>query len=359
MNVTAPVAVAVPRLSVIVPAFNCASMLQRCLHGLVASGLPRDAWELIVVDDGSGDDTGPVARAVADRVLRVEDGPRGPAHARNVGARVATGAVLVFVDADVIVAPTTLRGFADHFVQDAALGAVFGAYDETPADTGFLSQYRNLVHHYVHATHRGDAETFWAGCGAVRRDLFLAAGGFHAARYTRPQIEDIELGYRLRARGARIRLDPALQGTHLKHWTLRSMLRTDLRDRAIPWMRLILRRGEAMQSGPLNLELREKAFTVLTALSVVAALAALVTQRRALAAVAVACVLTVLLGNAALLAWFVRARGVVFTCGVVPLRLLYYVEAGLGAAWAIVTYRGRDAEVVLPPLTSAAAPSAP
>ena len=98
---------------------------------------------------------------------------------------------------------------------------------------------------------------------------------------------------------------------------------------------------------------------MLTALSVVAALAALVTQRRALAAVAVACVLTVLLGNAALLAWFVRARGVVFTCGVVPLRLLYYVEAGLGAAWAIVTYRGRDAEVVLPPLTSAAAPSAP
>ena len=242
-----------PALSVIVPAFQCAGMLRAALAGLEASDLPRHAWELIVVDDGSTDDTPLVAQRVADQVLRVPGGPRGPAQARNQGALVARGRVLVFVDADVVVAPHTLSGFAALFDRDPELAAAFGAYDDRPGDPGLVSQYRNLLHRWVHTEHSGDAETFWAGCGAVRRDAFLAVGGFDAARYPRPQIEDIDLGYRLRAQGGRIELAPGLTGTHLKRWTLRNMLRTDLRERAIPWMHLLLWRREVMQSGPLNL----------------------------------------------------------------------------------------------------------
>src|SRR3989442_4923268 len=108
-----------------------------------------------------------------------------------------------------------------------------------------VSRYRNLLHHFVHQRGKPDASTFWAGCGAIRRHTFEEVRGFDAARFPRPSIEDIELGYRLRAAGHRIRLDPRLQGTHLKRWTLGSILRTDIAQRALPWSRLILKSGQA------------------------------------------------------------------------------------------------------------------
>src|SRR5262249_39714878 len=104
---------------------------------------------------------------------------------------------------------------------------------------GLVSQYRNLLHHYVHQHGCTTASTFWGACGAIRRSVFLEVGGFDEERFPRC-IEDIELGYRLRAAGHRIRLDKRLQCTHLKKWTLRSMIRTDVMCRAVPWTRLIL-----------------------------------------------------------------------------------------------------------------------
>src|SRR2546426_481548 len=114
----------------------------------------------------------------------------------------------------------------------------FGSYDAAPPARSWPSFYRNLAHHFVHQRSRREASTFWAGCGAVRRDAFLAAGGFDPA-YRRPSVEDVELGYRLRAAGHRIRLVPEAQATHLKRWTLGGWLGSDLRDRAVPWARLV------------------------------------------------------------------------------------------------------------------------
>jgi len=136
----------------------------------------------------------------------------------------------------------TLERFADVVTGDSGLVGVFGSYDDAPEARGLLSEYRNLLHRYVHLRGAGEAETFWAGCGAIRRDAFEAVGGFDTARFPRPQIEDIELGYRLRERGGRIRLDPSIQGTHLKRWSLWPMFRTDFRDRGVPWMRLLMER---------------------------------------------------------------------------------------------------------------------
>lgn len=328
-----------PTLSVIIPAYRCADMLQRCLVGLLASDLPRSAWQLIVVDDGSGDDTAAVATRLADRVITIPGGPHGPAFARNRGADSAGGDVLVFIDADVVVAPDALRRFAALFRESPVLGAAFGAYDTTPGDPGFFSQYRNLLHHWVHVSQPGDAWTFWTGCGAVRRAVFLALGGFDAARYRSPQIEDIEFGYRVVDAGHRIVLDPEIQGTHLKRWTLVGMLRSDLFDRAIPWMQLLLRRGDAFGAGPLNVRRREKLFTVLTALALLTGLAALVTRGTGWLVASAVCLVGICLGNARLLAWFARTRGPVFALCTIPCRLVFYFESGLGAAWAMLTYR--------------------
>lgn len=343
----------VPTLSVIVPAYQCAPLLSACLDGLRASDLPRSTWELLVVDDGSTDETPDVARAVADDVLLVADGPCGPAFARNLGARAARGAVLVFIDADVVVAPSTLRGIAERFAAEPLLGAVFGAYDDTPRDPGLVSQYRNLLHRYVHVLHAGDAETFWAGCGAVRRDAFLAVGGFDTVRYPRPQIEDIELGYRLKARGERIVLDPALVGTHLKRWTFFRMLRTDLRERAIPWTHLLLSRGTVMGDGPLNLTGGEKVLTVLAGVGVASLVLALVTWNATPGWLAVACAAMIMAGNAKLFAWFARRRGWMFAMATMPLRLLFYVVSAIGGGWAVMTHAGQRVPATLTPLQHA------
>jgi GT2 family glycosyltransferase len=223
----------VPTVSAIVPATNSPPTLARCLAALRASTDPPD--ETIVVDGPAG---------------------AGPAAARNAGAARATGDVLLFVDADVLVGPEAVARVRAAFARDPALDALFGAYDDTVATSGLVAGFRNLLHHHVHSRSPGRATTFWAGVGAVRREAFLAAGGFDAERYPRPSIEDVELGVRLAAGGRRIALDPGVQGTHLKEWTLAQMLETDFRRRGLPWARLLLERRELPAT--LNLGWRDR-----------------------------------------------------------------------------------------------------
>ena len=132
------------------------------------------------------------------------------------------------------------RGYATVFTQRPELAAVFGAYDERPRDAGFISQYRNLSHSYFHQTSNAEARTFWAGLGAIRREAFDAVGGFDE-RFGRPSVEDIDFGYRMSGLGYKILLDPTIRGCHLKRWTLRSAIVSDLRDRGIPWTQLMLK----------------------------------------------------------------------------------------------------------------------
>jgi hypothetical protein len=209
---------AAPRIGVIVPATDGPPTLARCVDAIRDSSDPPE--EVIVV---------------------TEPGGAGPAAARNAGAERATADVLVFVDADVIVHRDAIGRIRAAFGRDPSLKALFGSYDDEPGAPGAVSGFRNLLHHHVHQQAAGPAETFWAGLGAIRRQAFFGAGGFDEARFPRASIEDVELGMRLVAGGARIRLDPEIQGTHLKRWTLLDMLRTDFARRGIPWIGLLLR----------------------------------------------------------------------------------------------------------------------
>jgi GT2 family glycosyltransferase len=233
------------QLSVVVPFHRNLDHLGRCLTALSAAraALPRGTalCEVVVVADGARQDPTDLATATGATVLAI-DGPSGPAVARNRGAAVTSGDVLVFVDSDVVVARQSLSRLAAWLDSDADLAAVFGAYDEDPGDAGFFSQGKNLAHSFVHHRSAGDARTFWAGLGAVRAHVFARVGGFDE-RFARPSVEDIDLGYRISAAGGRIRLDPTIQGQHLKRWTLRGAIVTDMRDRGIPWTQLLHRYG--------------------------------------------------------------------------------------------------------------------
>ncbi len=316
-----------PLLSVIVPAHQAARLLPDTLGAIVASDLPRALWELIVVDDASTDATEIVAAQYADTVVRLAGNPHGPAYARNRASTFSRGSILVFVDADVRVHPDALGLIAATFAHDQDLGAVFGSYDDHPADPGLISQYRNLLHHYIHHESAGEAETFWAGLGAVRAAVFAEAGMFDEWHYSRPQIEDIELGRRIRGRGHRMLLRPEIQGTHLKRWTVRDVIRTDFRHRGVPWAWLMIREGPT-ETAVLNVRLE---YRVSTALACLAALALVATPfigvRSAVeAAVALSAIVAGL--NFRFYRLLAARLGLARTLVVFPMHLLQYVSNG-------------------------------
>jgi glycosyltransferase involved in cell wall biosynthesis len=316
-------------LSVVVPAHNAAHLLPRTLGALEESDLPRERWELIVVDDGSTDETATVAGRHADVVVRLPGRPHGPAYARNRGFEASSGDAVVFIDADCVAHRSALRRLVEVLEADCEIGAVFGSYDDRPAAPGLMSQYRNLMHHYVHHQNAGDVETFWAGAGAIRRDVFSEAGMYDEWHYPRPQIEDIELGARIRGVGKRIVLDPAIQVTHLKRWTLLNVIRTDVKDRGIPWARLLAHRGAVLSTRTLNLRWSEKAATGLVWTAVLLLAISAISRSAVVAAVAAACILGVIALNLPLWRFFARTRGVWFTMRIIPAHLLYYLLNGV------------------------------
>ncbi|MGQ0646177.1 MAG: glycosyltransferase [Gemmatimonadaceae bacterium] len=324
-----------PLCSVIMPARNAAHMLPRTLGALGNSDLPRDQWELIVVDDASTDETATLAARYADTVIKLPGRAYGPAYARNRGFEVSGAHIVMFLDADVVVHRDTVRKFVEVLAGATDVGAVFGSYDNQPAAPGFFSQYRNLLHHYVHQQNPGEAETFWAGAGAVRRDVFEEAGMYDEWHYARPQIEDIELGGRIRQLGYRILLRPEIQVTHLKRWTFFGVVRTDLKDRGIPWARLLAHRGAMMTGGTLNLKWTEKLNTVLVWLGMSSLVAAGLLWDLRLVMTALGCFAAASLISLPLLRWFARTRGILFAVGVIPIHLLYYVLNGISFGYGM------------------------
>lgn len=318
-----------PRVTVIVPAHNAAGLLPRTLGALRASDLPRDQWELIVVDDGSSDETSQIAARYADTVVTLPGKPHGPAYARNRGFEVSRGDIIVFIDADCVVHGDTLSRFLALFDGTPDAGAAFGSYDDRPPAPNVMSQYRNLIHHYVHHQNAGDVETFWAGAGAVRRAVFADAGMYDEWHYARPQIEDIELGARIRGLGQRIVLDPSIQVTHLKKWTLAGVIRTDVKDRGIPWARLLMHRGALLSTGSLNLRWTEKLNTILAWVALLSLLAWFRVHGPVPLWIAGGSVAFILLSNYSLWWFFVRVRGPAFTVLVMPAHVLYYLLNGV------------------------------
>jgi Glycosyl transferase family group 2 len=307
------------QLSVIVPATDSPPTLDRCLSAIRAADEPPE--EILVVESAHGP---------------------GPAAARNEGARRATGEVIVFVDADVSPRRDAFARIRAAFAADPALAGLFGSYDDEPAAPGVVSRFRNLLHHHVHQTAAGDSATFWAGLGALRAGALRSVGGFDAARYPAASVEDIELGMRLFAAGKRIVLDPAVQGTHLKAWTVSEMVRTDFARRGVPWAELRLERGRSPTT--LNLGPRHRA----SALAVVAIATGVAARRPRVVGTGVAVLLVL---NAPFYRLLVRREGVARAAAGVALHTLHHltaVAAALTAVAAAATRRARRDEPAQP-----------
>ncbi|MCL4523065.1 MAG: glycosyltransferase family 2 protein [Acidobacteria bacterium] len=335
-------------MSVIVPVFNGKLQLPRCLEALRTSEFSD--FEVIVVDDCSTDNTPQIVERFRARYLRTER-KIGPGGGRNLGVNDARGEILVFVDADVVVTPGTLGRIAADFGADPNLAAVFGSYDEAPAWSDFLSQYKNLMHHYVHQMASERASTFWAGCGAIRKKIFLEFGGFDTERYPNPSIEDIDLGFRIWQAGGKILLDKNIQVKHLKKWTVRGLLRADITYRAIPWTRLILETRSL--PADLNLTLASRVSAALVGLLVLGILALPVAalgwlpwiSGAALVVVLVAIIVLLFALNWRVYAWFAERRGWLFTCGAALAHWAYYFYSGAVFVLGVIAHKLRGSPV--------------
>jgi glycosyltransferase involved in cell wall biosynthesis len=317
-------------ISAIVPVYNGGENFRRCLESLKKT-LPRPA-EIIVVADGDTDGSWQLAKDLGLQVLRFPS-PGGPARARNFGARKAQGEILFFLDADVTIPPNAMSQVAMAFEREPHLSAVFGSYDDEPGEANFLSQYRNLLHHYVHQAGREEASTFWGACGAIRREVFFAMGGFDE-RYSQPSIEDVELGYRLKNARYRIRLCKTLQVKHLKSWDLFSMVHTDFFRRALPWTELLLRDRRFIND--LNLRQSQRLSVILTygLLSTIS----LVWRWPSAIVVAGVIILVLFAINNSMYRFFYRKRGLRFTVQAIALHWFYFLYSGLAFAIGVVRH---------------------
>lgn len=213
------------RFSVVVPARvhdeETVGHLAACLAALAACDPPPA--EVVVVDDGS-----PVALPTRPEAhfRWHHQANRGPAAARNAGAALAGGDVLVFVDADVEVPPDTFRRLAEDFARTPEAQAVWGTVTAAHVNPGLVSRYKNHTHR--HFTLRQEARTrhLTTMLAAIRRDAFLAAGGFDEA-LTTVSVEDVELGRDLFERGALVLLDRELEVGHRHRFTLARAVRND------------------------------------------------------------------------------------------------------------------------------------
>jgi GT2 family glycosyltransferase len=191
-------------ISFIVPVRNDAGHLRRCLETIAAnsSAIPS---EVIVVDNGSTDGSGDVARAAGAFVLEVSDGR--VADLRNQAGRIATGEYIAFVDADHELAPGWSEA-ALLLLQNDSVFAV-GAPYHPPLDSTWVQRaYDRFRHHQS-----GSREVEWLGSGnlVVRRTVFERIGGFDATLET---CEDVDLSWRLRVHGGRLIADDRLRSIH-------------------------------------------------------------------------------------------------------------------------------------------------
>lgn len=332
------------RVSVIVPVRATTQehleQFARCLGSL--GSFSETPQEILVVLDGEGagnQRAGDMAAGSGAKVLQLSR-PGGPSAARNAGAKEATGDILFFVDADCEAAPDCLRIITNLFESESTLDAVFGSYDDAPGSPNFLSQYKNLMHHYTHQNSAEEASTFWGACGAIRREVFLRSGGFDERFWF---LEDIDLGYRLKKDKHRIQLKKNLYVKHLKRYTAASLLKSDFCHRALPWTHLILRQKKQRENlqADLNIDKSSRASVVLSFLLLVSLLFA--RRSRIARGVASLCGVALLFLNRRPYVFLGSKRGGAFAAMAIFWHWLYFLYGGLGFVVGLIQfYSGKE-----------------
>lgn len=224
-----------PKMSVVVPVHNCRETIERCMKAL--GNLDHPSYEVIIVDDGSTDDTASIAESFTYcTVIRLDRG--GPSRARNVGVAAARGELIAFTDGDCVVDPHWLseleRGFAVADV--AGVGGDQGSPDDESATGRLVQDFFRAVGFmtgYITASGRpGSTAHNPSCCSAYRTAIFKEVGGFDEGLWPG---EDVDLDYRIRSSGYRLVFNPRAKVGHYRPKTLRGFARMMGRYGACQW----------------------------------------------------------------------------------------------------------------------------
>ncbi len=214
-----------PFVSIVIPVKDRAEELQRCLFSLSRLDYPGEKLQVIVVDDGSSDDSAGVARRSGAQVVASGGTGRGPAAARNVGARAATGDILAFIDSDCTASPRWLAELLPSF-NDPDMAAVGGEVDGMCTESA-VDRYEAVMSSLSlgsreRSGNSGDDTFYLPSCNLlVRRTLFLGVGGFEDTMHVG---EDVDLTWRLRDQGWTIAYLPAGRVLHEHRSSVRSFM---------------------------------------------------------------------------------------------------------------------------------------
>jgi mycofactocin system glycosyltransferase len=214
-----------PDISIVIPVKDRAGELQRCLTSISLLNYPQEKLQIIVVDDGSSDDSPLVARRFGALVVPSGGSGRGPAAARNVGASKASGEILAFIDSDCTASKEWLNDLLPAF-DNLAMAAVGGQVDGMCTSSA-IDRYESIMSSLSlgsrERTGSGGDDTFYLpSCNLlVRRTAFRSANGFRDEMHVG---EDVDLTWRLRDNGWTIAYIPAGNVLHEHRSSIRSFM---------------------------------------------------------------------------------------------------------------------------------------
>ena len=240
-----------PYFSVVIPTYNRVARLRHVIKALEQQAYPSDAYEVIVISDGSTDGTDAYLETLRStmRLRWFPQANRGPAAARNAGIQKSGGEFVVFIDDDVVPEPQLLAEHARSHQEAGRDVVVLGplltpeGFEMAPwvrwEQEMLMKQYRAML--------RGDwtatARQFYTGNASLRRSHILAAGGFDEGFR---RAEDVELAYRLADKGLDFVFNMQAAGMHFAERSFRAWLdaaytygRNDViftRDRNQKWL---------------------------------------------------------------------------------------------------------------------------
>lgn len=215
------------KITIVIPVHNATKTLQECLSAVYRSNHP--IHEVIVVDDCSTDESVQIASRFPCKVVKLESNV-GAATARNRGAEAATGDVICFVDSDVVLPENALSIVSESFNSSDVSGVV-GLLSNRIRYKNLCSRYKNSYMHYTYMRLPADVAVFYTSIASIKKDVFKACGEFDE-NYRSASIEDLEFGQRVVSRGYRLCLNKSLQVEHIRHYSLRELLKTGIKRTA-------------------------------------------------------------------------------------------------------------------------------
>ena len=219
------------QLSIVIPTRNRASQLERTLQNLLLQTIPTQDFEVVVVDNDSGDETPEFLRRFGQRFPNWQcfrQPKPGAAAARNAGIASCQGAIVLFIDDDVIAEPDLVRQHLkshDSHPGCAVLGRVLNGWNQNDSAFHWVISQKELLHSFRFPDSSNVPFQHLYTCNAsIPRDLLLKAGLFDE-QFAGAAFEDTDLGYRLMRLGCQILFNPEATVLHEPVLSLKSFMR--------------------------------------------------------------------------------------------------------------------------------------